>query len=372
MMEDIPKTEKKEFESKIRPYEEIKKEQQKDSIWIGVYDNLLKKSNFIEIINKCNNKSIPSEWVAIHLDKHKIIFGEGNDGISKTFLYESQDSVIFMKLYLVKKEQVSDIYHFAYNLKPFLINEALTSLDEKKETIIDEKNDYGKLIKLGELEKIQIISVSSPTQKQIKSPDCSLLKVLYTSLKKAFSPYSNFLIMYYLYRQDGVKSYFSMSDLLNIFYKEKEKDKEREKTITKQVELNVNNNLHSLCNTCDNLTFENKNNIKELNNILDLNSLPVYDSKTGEFIWFNENNYNINNLKDEISKNNDLFGSKSFEIRNGSLISAVISSSFVENQRDEEHMLTNNTFPENNLNKNLKSHTFIDDLNKILIKLDLN
>lgn len=131
--EEILKTTKKTFESKIIPYEEVRKEQRLNSVWIATYDHLMKKSILLDLIKECSDSTIPSEWVAIHLDKYKTFFGESQftgDTSFHSYLTSSADSVVFLKLYLIKKNQLSQIYEQAYGLKTF--NNSLLNIEEGK------------------------------------------------------------------------------------------------------------------------------------------------------------------------------------------------------------------------------------------------
>lgn len=143
--DDVIKTTKKEFESKIIPYDEIRKTQIPNSVWLATYDELMNKTKLLSVVNKCSNSTIPYEWVAIHLNKFKVYFSESSiyndssneiiikdESISKNnnnvnndvnkntkvkaFLTEGKDSVSFVKLYLINKNQLLDIYKNYYGV----------------------------------------------------------------------------------------------------------------------------------------------------------------------------------------------------------------------------------------------------------------
>lgn len=113
--DDLVQTKKKEFESKIIPYEEKRKSQIPNFIWIASYDELLSTQFLIQIIKKCKNTNLPIEWISIHLNNFKLIFNKVNKTQEiRPFLVENKSSVSFVKLYLVNKDQILDILSNAY------------------------------------------------------------------------------------------------------------------------------------------------------------------------------------------------------------------------------------------------------------------
>lgn len=420
--DDAEKTKKKDFESKIIPYQEVRKDQKLNSLWIATYDDLMSKKYLLEILKKCENSSIPSEWIAIHLKNYKVYFGESNllsNESSTAFICESNDNICFLKLYLINKNQLSDIYNIAYKTSKFDIN--LLSIEENSKIHFDKTNSYGCLMHLGKLENIDILTATSINLKLLKSPQVDYLKIIYTSLKKAFYPYSSYLIIYYLYRLDGIKTFYSINNLLNVFFSSKISNKEDtsiyednndiyeennsfnyvnilDKEVKNYIDSTndniknfdkINDDKTLICPTCNlspnlesNRYSKNLNrndfNINELTSkhftnkfsqVLDLKQLPVYDSKTGEFSW---KNYNIDNNNLKNHKCHHYSNSKSFDIRNGSIIS--LSSSMMEKDEDYTPIATvnSNVNNYNNLNLNNKQpYDFMEELNNVLKKLDL-
>ena len=55
----------------------------------------------IKLLEKCKDKTLPIESAAIHLNKYKIGFNK-----NRIFITNDENSVIFFKLYLIKKEQL--------------------------------------------------------------------------------------------------------------------------------------------------------------------------------------------------------------------------------------------------------------------------
>lgn len=389
MNEEILKTTKKAFESKIIPYEEVRKEQRLNSVWIATYDHLMKKSVILDLIKECSDSTIPSEWVAIHLDKYKNYFGESQFAGETSFhsyLTPSPDSVVFLKLYLINKAQLSQIYEQAYGMKPFNLSalnleEGKTYFNNTGKTIlVDDKNDHGALVCLGELEKIKILTATAPSIRKLQAPDIKYLKTLYSALKKGFAPYSHYLIMYYIYRLDGVKSFYSINDLLSCFYSSNY-DIEKFGGEKKDIEncnpkpINLNDDKTLLCATCNPTPFQNtpmKEENEKLNNVMNLKYLPTYDSKTGDFIWASNSNWNI--ARESLLRTEELGNSRSLDIKNGSIIS--LSSSIQREEREEEETPICTNYTNNNAssiqNKIPNPNDFIEDLNVLLKKLDIN
>jgi hypothetical protein len=125
----------------------------------------------------------------------------------KAFIHEKKDSVIFIKLYLISKEQFLDILRVNYG---FDLSQYKDNLFEKVnkigtfETITNGQNEFNKVVSVGELDNIPIYSVTNHLKLEIGSPNTEYLRNLYLGLKKTFSPYSEYLIMYYIYRIEGI------------------------------------------------------------------------------------------------------------------------------------------------------------------------
>lgn len=64
-------------------------------------------------------------------------------------------------------------------------------------------NDYGKILCLGDLDNILIYAISSKSKLPLGSPETEYLRNIYQGLKKTFNPYSEYLLMYYVYRLEG-------------------------------------------------------------------------------------------------------------------------------------------------------------------------
>eukprot|EP00340_Litonotus_pictus_P003309 CAMPEP_0170524690 /NCGR_PEP_ID=MMETSP0209-20121228/10175_1 /TAXON_ID=665100 ORGANISM="Litonotus pictus, Strain P1" /NCGR_SAMPLE_ID=MMETSP0209 /ASSEMBLY_ACC=CAM_ASM_000301 /LENGTH=343 /DNA_ID=CAMNT_0010813543 /DNA_START=471 /DNA_END=1499 /DNA_ORIENTATION=- len=342
--------------------------------------------------------------------------------MAKAFIGESTESMAFVKLYLIKKDQLLDIYKNNYGLKiesyTNTLDVDLNDLGEqnKKSITLDPSHDYGNLLYLGELDNMKIVTATAFPHKQSGSrytkPEKSYLKYLYVELRKAFNPYSNYFVMYYIYRLDGVKAFFSVNDLINIFYKE---EKEKSKDFAKNVKTAKEDISTSLENkkplkkgesttnyqTVSNQTFQTngipdkQEQLKKINHALDLLDLPVFDSQTGDFLWGknsntgnsivsndgnNLNEENLNTTNKSFLKSEDIIYGQSMNIRNGSIIS--LNSSIVADKDELEYpvnTLYSNLHSECN-SKNFnnyqgtenldKQKALIDDLSKLLGKLD--
>lgn len=416
--DDLIMTKKKEFESKIIPYEEIRKSQIPNYIWIACYDELLSTSNLIQIIKKCKNTSLPIEWISIHLNNYKIIFNK----VDKTneirpFLVENKSSVSFVKLYLINKNQVIDIFSHMYTY-----NDLNNSEIENFEKCLDkgnwgnfkkfgiENNEYGQILLLGELDGIKIVSATC-SENYVKNknsikPEISYLRTLFNELRNAFNPYSNYFIMYYVYMMDGVKQNYNVDELCQVFYLNKETDKQtiQTKNIDKTLLCQTYYGNSGYANNLNNLNYNNTldgNNRPEvfnkINQALNLLEIPSFDEKTGEFKWPNNSNVNFNslnlNFNKSFIKSDDIY-KKSVDLRNGSLLSLNSSILYDGDEENIDDNLNNNVknitriiyddvSKNNNLNttntnfptqSNLNSEkhsTLIEDLNNLLKKIDV-
>jgi len=268
------KTKKKDFINKIDPHNLKRLIQKEKCIWFGVHNELLRNKNMIKLIEKCKDKSLPIESAAIHLDKYKVGFNK-----NRVFITYDENSVIFFKLYLIKKEQLIDILKISY-----FCNNAIDS-EMKKVFTMKKINDdinlapfqtkgncfYDVLKCVGDLDGINIFALSSK-KSDIEPPDSEYLRVIYNGLLKTFHPYSEYLIMYYLYLLEGIKNFFSMKQLEQIFLRNKinGKGNEHVSSISSETNLTIgeiqNQNKLLGIPTKNNNIINNQNEINIINN----------------------------------------------------------------------------------------------------------
>ena len=276
------KTKKKEFINKIDPHNLKRLIQKERYVWFGVHNELLRNKNMIKLLEKCKDKTLPIESAAIHLDKHKIGFNK-----NRVFITKDENSVIFFKLYLIKKEQLIEILKVAYSCNDLLEKEMEQSLFSKK--IFEDinlapyqtkSNCYYDILKcLGELDGINIYSLSSK-KSEIEPPDIEYVKIIYNGLLKTFHPYSEYLIMYYIYLLDGIKNYYSIKELEEAFTKNK---------------INNKGNGHiSSISSETNMTIRETQNQNKLFGISPLNNKK--ENNTKNIIKSNIINHNIQNV----------------------------------------------------------------------------
>ena len=295
------KTKKKEFVNKVDPHNLKRLIQKERCIWFGVHNELLRNKNMIKIIEKCKDKSLPIESAAIHLDKYRIGFNK-----NRVFIRYDENSVIFFKLYLITKEQLIDILKILYLCNDSIDAEMKKIFSLKK--IVDDINlapyqtkgncFYDILKCVGELDGINIFALSAK-QNDIEPPDCEYLRIIYNGLLKTFHPYSEYLIMYYLYLLDGIKNYFSMKQLEEIFLQNKINGKsEHVSSISSETNLTIGevqnqNKLLGIPNI-NNAIYKNDNNNNNNNNI---NNIIITNK--------NMETKNINTSKDSIEAINE-------------------------------------------------------------------
>ena len=387
------RTKKKSFVSEVDPNIIKRKVQQERYIWFGVHNELLRNKNIIKIIQKCNDTSIPIESASIHLDKFKVGFNR-----NRVFIEYNENSVIFFKLYLITKEQFMDILRTYYSCKD-KIKEEQENILKKLNKINDEfdlnlylnePNLFYNIIKyVGNLDGIKILSISS-NKKEIIPPEAEYLRTIYSGLKKSFQPYNDYLIIYYIYLLDGVRNYYNIKQLYEVFLQNKTQSENSSSSssetnltigegtnqnkylgILQQNTLDNLNNTPSQpikkndndtikCSTCNGSPFmgtPEKEQLNQYSYIFDLHHLPIFDEITGEFFWSNnEANWKI--ARDSIIKSEEA-NVKSMSIFHGSLIS--LSQSFTVKKDDNKDI---------DDAVDVNSGTFIEELNNILKEIN--
>ena len=261
------KTKKKEFINKIDPHNLKRLIQKERYIWFGVHNELLRNKNMIKLLEKCKDKTLPIESAAIHLNKYKIGFNK-----NRIFITNDENSVIFFKLYLIKKEQLIEILQVSYSCNNLIekdLKEILFSKNVNEDINLSpyqtNSNCFYDILKsIGELDGINIYSLSSKNN-NIEPPDIDYLRIIYNGLLKTFHPYSEYLIMYYIYLLDGIKNFFSIKELEEIFFQNKINNKGigHVSSISSETNLTIgevqNQNKLFGISPLDN---ENRNNIK--------------------------------------------------------------------------------------------------------------
>ncbi len=442
------KTKKKSFVSEINPHLIRRNIQKEQYIWLGVYDELLRNKLLINYLKKCKDTALPLECAAIHLEKYQICFCKCDKDQVKAFLVDNEGCVVFLKLYLITKEQFIDMLRVCYKLEESsegvfsnanLYNVLFKDKDSGKvgsDYILYQPSDpnlicYNSIKCLGELDNILIYSVT--TDKFIKTnmvsaPEVDYLRNIYLGLKKSFNPYSEYLLMYYVYRLEGVRNFYSISQLKECFFKLKNHNQSSDSKISAGSNssnnfININNqfnnniltnenNLHffnydtqnqdshspnrknydnetvkcSTCNASPFVTTPEKDHLNQYSYIFDLHHLPVFDENTGEFFWSN-NEANWKKARDSILRAEEtaMMNGKSISMNHKSLIS--MSGSFLCNATiNNNNLNTHNNINTITVNENKQteedinawekfktdenSRTFVEELNNFLIDLE--
>lgn len=395
------KTKKKSFVSEVDPHMIKRKVQRERYLWFGVYNELLRNKNIIKILQKCKDTTLPIESASIHLEKYKIGFNK-----NRIFIKYNEDSVIFFKLYLITKEQFIDILQTYYLCNESIAQKANEIFKEvtKQDSEFDlspyqkDTNAFYDVLKcVGELDNIFIYSLTTK-QNEIIPPEVDYLRTIFHGLKKSFQPYNEYLLIYYIYRLDGVRSYYSIKQLMEVFFPQKSLNENSsaassETNMTIETGSNQNKYLVVPQNTLDNLNSTPSPNMKKDNEtvkcstcnaspfigtpekdqlnqysfIYDLHHLPIFDENTGEFFWSN-NEVNWKTARDSILKSEEA-SMKSLSMNHGSLMS--LSNSFFQNNgmgsagKKEE---TDQKWI--NFKNEANSGTFIEELNNILKEIN--
>ena len=303
------KTKKKDFINKVDPHNLKRLIQKERCIWFGVHNELLRNKNMIKLIEKCKDKSLPIESAAIHLDKYRVGFNK-----NRVFINNDENSVIFFKLYLITKEQLIDMLKIQYLCNDTIDSEMKKIFNNKKKLNEDlnlspfqtKGNCFYDILKcVGELDGITIFALSSKIT-DIEPPDNEYLRIIYNGLLKTFHPYSEYLIMYYLYLLEGIKNYFSMKQLEEIFLlnKTNHRGTEHVSSISSETNLTIgevqNQNKLLGLPSINNKILKNDNN--NINNIIPNNNkqniININNNK-------NEDNKNLNSSKDSIDAINE-------------------------------------------------------------------
>jgi hypothetical protein len=316
------------------------------------------------------------------LEKYRISFNKSKNGV-KAFIFDDDKSVVFLKLYLITKEQMTDLLRDVYDISEDS-QKILIQLKELKQIgkfslnqgnkvnfSKSEFSNYNELKCVGELDNILIYSVTSDTNINTSPPESEYLRNVYLGLKKSFHPYSEYLIMYYIYRIEGIRAHYSIGKLQDCFFKNTSNSESKistEKIPSHGNEENSDRRHDILCETIKCTTCNaspyigtpEKDHINQYSFVFDLHHLPVFDENTGEFFWSsNEANWKL--ARDSILRSEEIQG-KSLSLNHGSLVS--LTNSFA--QKQEEENLENKwaSFHREN------SGTFIEELNNLLKNFD--
>ena len=332
-------------------------------IWFGVYNELLLNENISKLLERCNDKTLPKEQASIHLNKFSLSFNK-----NKAFILFKENSSIFIKLYLITKNQLIDILKNEYKCNEKIENDSenifkLQNIND--ELILDQyqvvDNFYNTIKKIGIFNQINIYSVTTKSKNiDIQPPDKEYLYQIYIGLKQSFYLYSDYLIMYYLYLVHEIKTTYSLQKLTEIFF-----DKNKEQKINNENKIKINeieNQKQFWHFLPKNEEIKNNKNedINEYNYILNMDILPDFDETTGEFFW-NNNDSNWEKINQKINSDKEII-KKVVNIENGSIINIIrdknINKKEIENNKD---------IPESQKNT-LKKNTlkYIEELSNIL------
>mgnify|MGYP000843848599 CR=1 FL=1 len=346
------------------------------------------------------------------MEKYKISFRKNESNSVKAYLYNSENSVIFLKLYLITKSQLYDLMKIHYGINIDLSEEEIFDLlkESNNNNCLNLKNkEYSLLKSLGELDNISIYSLINTNEKMpISSPQTEYLRNIFMGLKKGFNPYSEYLIMYYIYRLEGIKNFYDINQLTESFFKISKDGNNNslmnsvssntESKISGKETLNNNNFSQenennknfsneeispnkekddetvkcSTCNVSPLMETPEKDQLNQYSYIFDLNHLPIFDENNGEFFWTN-NEANWKSARDSILRSEELNG-KSISLNQGSIVS--LSSSFINNEALRNNQ--NNSKDEeaekrwNEFKKEGNSNTFVNELSNLLKNFEVD
>ena len=324
-------------------------------IWFGVYNELLLNENISKLLEKCKDNSLPKESASIHLNKFSISFNK-----NKIFIIFKENSSIFIKLYLITKNQLIDILKNEYKCNDKIDNESenIFKLEKINDEIIlepyqTEINFYNTIKNVGVFNKINIYSITTKNNNiDIQAPDKEYLNQIYIGLKKSFYLYSNYLIIYYLYLTHEIKTTYSLKKLAEIFL-ENNKEKTENNIIIKEIENQKQ--LWFFLPKNEEKKNDNNEDINEFNYILNMDTLPEFDETTGEFFW-NNNDSNWEKVNQKINNNLEI-KNKVVNVENGSIINLI----------DKDKKVNKSEISENEKNAQKKNILkYIEELSNIL------
>lgn len=317
-------------------------------------------------------------------------------------MYEAPDSVIFLKLYLITKNQLYDLLKMHYGIDIDLTeDQVFKELQTLNSSIQLNNSDYDYLKCVGDLDNILIYSlINKEKEFSVSPPSIDYLRNIFIGLKKSFNPYSEYLLIYYIYRLEGIKNLYDINQLTECFFKSSNKDpnnsnynnsltsntdskfSSNEKNLMVISEEKENTNTITLnetdsptgkekdnetvkCSTCNGYPYlgtPEKDQLNQYSYIFDLQHLPIFDENTGEFFWTN-NEANWKSARDSILKSEELNG-KSISLNHGSIYS--LSTSFIHNQNIYNSKEDEVEKRWNEFRKEANSNTFINDLSNLL------
>lgn len=317
-------------------------------------------------------------------------------------MFEAPKSVMFLKLYLITKNQLYDMLNLHYGIEMQNGEEQLFKELQTINSLVSlNNNEYDYLKCVGDLDNILIYSLINKEKKEfsISSPPIDYLRNIFIGMKKSFHPYSRYLIIYYLYRLEGIKNFYDINQLTECFFNYSNKDpfgfntnntfssntdskfssneknlmvisEEKENNTITLNETNSpnrkdNDNETVKCSTCNGYPYmgtPEKDQLNQYSYIFDLHHLPIFDENTGEFFWSN-NEANWKSARDSILKSEELNG-KSLSLNHGSIYS--LSNSFINNQNVQNSKDDEADKRWNEFKKEGNSNTFINDLSNLL------
>ena len=330
-------------------------------IWLGVYNELLLNENISILLEKCNDKSLPKETASVHLNKFSISFNK-----NKIFIKFKENSSIFIKLYLITKNQLVDILKNEYKCNDKIDNEFdnIFKLEKINDEIIlepyqTEINFYNTIKKIGVFNKINIYSITTKNNNiDIQAPDKEYLNQIYIGLKKAFYLYSDYLIMYYLYLTHEIKTTYSLKKLTEIFFESNKGNQEKTENNIIIKEIENQKQLWYFLPKNEGNKNDKKDDINEFNYILNMDTLPEFDETTGEFFW-NNNDSNWEKVNQKINNNLEI-KNKVVNVDNGSIINLIEDS----NQDKKGNISEISGNEKNTQKKNILK--YIEELSNIL------
>ncbi|TNV73283.1 hypothetical protein FGO68_gene1014 [Halteria grandinella] len=181
--------------------------------------------------------SFPNEMASIHVKDYDLMFANDLQGQQQVqpFLVYKENSVAFIKLYLMPFSQFEALVCLSTDCQAFLLPESINK-DSSFPLFFDQSPPplLNSVAKIGTLEHLDILCMThtqhtETPQVQLQTPSPSVVRRLFKALRHAFFNYSEHFILLYLYKREQVRfGYTSVKELMEVVFESQEEGKQEE------------------------------------------------------------------------------------------------------------------------------------------------
>lgn len=172
----------------------------------------------------------------MRVEGYELIFARSdNKHNSKAVLKANRHSSLFIRAYLIKKQQFNNLLLIRSGTSHGSVviavdrlrsnSRRLLRVEHPQPVVLNKESLEGAVVKLGEYDRIPMYAAAMPplASYQIASPDLKQLKSILIGLVEGFPLYSQDFLIYYLYTKEGVKSCYTAREVSRIALKQSEK-----------------------------------------------------------------------------------------------------------------------------------------------------